>query len=176
MADETVEQDTGFQIEGGKARRGRPSRETREELARAQDREKFGEDFDPVAALQGMSFSQDLLPTPPKIEGFDLIWLTTNGISDTIATRQKAGYLPVHPDEIPGFAATIGQNPQGSAPIVKQNEMVLYKIRSDLQKRLMEHYHREKPMDSLRRMSKQYDEDRARFGRGGFAVFGRPDE
>lgn len=155
------------------ARRGRPPRESREEIAKDEARKKLGDNDDPIGAFEEMSFSEDLLPTPPKIPGFHLCWLTTNGISDSIASRQRAGYVPVHPDEVPGFAAV---NSQNASEFIQRNEMVLYKIRSDLYERLKTHYHGTKPMESVAQMSEAYAKHREKQGRHGMAVFGRPDE
>lgn len=164
------------EITADKPRRGRPPRESREDIARDEARSKLGEYDDPVGVFEEMSFSEDLLPTPPKIPGFHLCWLTTNGIGDSIASRQRAGYVPVHPDEVPGFAAVSGQNAQNTPEIIQRNEMVLYKIRSELHDRLKSHYHGAKPMESVRQMSEKYREYREKQGRHGMAVFGRPDE
>lgn len=91
-------------------------------------------------------WNQDVLPTPPKVEGWHYCWLSTTNSTDPIYKRMQKGYEPVRASEIPGFAqytATQGE----FEGCVSCNEMLLFKIPEELYQEYMLVMHYERPLD-----------------------------
>lgn len=91
-------------------------------------------------------FSEAVLPNPPSLQGQHLVWLTSNGQTDTIYKRQRIGYTPVRQSEMPGFDASNGQTLAGFDGFVTCNEMVLFKIPETRYQQIMALYHHKKPL------------------------------
>jgi hypothetical protein len=86
------------------------------------------------------------LPTPPAIPGFHQCWLSSTNSYDPIYKRMRMGYVPVRADELPGFEHLKMRSGEFEG-IVSCNEMLLFKIRSELYQEMMEYFHHEKPME-----------------------------
>ena len=90
-------------------------------------------------------WSQDVLPTPPKVAGWHFCWLSTTNSADPIYRRMSKGYRPVKADELPGFhqhKVTEGE----FEGCISCNEMLLFKIEEELYQDMMSYLHHELPM------------------------------
>lgn len=90
--------------------------------------------------------TNNVLPTPPAIEGFHLCWLSTTNSTDPIYKRQQIGYVAVKPSEVRGFEtyAVSGGQYDGC---VMCNEMVLFKIPNEVYMDIMGLYHHDMPLE-----------------------------
>lgn len=86
-----------------------------------------------------------LLPTPPELPGFHLVWLTTDNKKDSLENRFRLGYRLVHPNELPGFAMSSQKDSAVTSDRITVNEMVLAKIDLDLWKQDMIYLHHTEP-------------------------------
>lgn len=109
-------------------------------------------------------FDQTVLPSPPKMPGYHLCWLTTNSTYDPVHKRQRLGYVPVRQSEVPGFDASNGQSLAGFDGMVSCNEMVLFKIEESRYQSIMNHYHHKKPLESEEGVLGQMPKDGQRLG------------
>lgn len=91
-------------------------------------------------------FTQTALPTPPGLQGYHLVWLTTASQYDSIQKRQRLGYTPVRQSEMPGFDASNGQSLAGYDGLINCNEMVLFKIEQGRYQQMMAFFHHKKPL------------------------------
>jgi hypothetical protein len=118
---------------------------------------------DPVAKNRFReAMGGDILPNPPQIPGYHMIWLSTTNSQDPIYKRVRVGYVPVKPEEIPEFAhmrITSGQF-EGHLGF---NEMLLYKIDLDTYYSIMREFHHEMPLQDEERFG---DVTEMRDGRG----------
>ena len=88
--------------------------------------------------------SNEVLPTPPKRDGWHYCWLSTTNGSDPIYKRVQKGYEPVKSSEIQGFAQySVSQGEFEGC--VACNEMVLFKLPDELYQAYMNHLHYELP-------------------------------
>jgi hypothetical protein len=118
-------------------------------------------------------FSFDVLPDLPELPGFHLCWLSTTNGQDTIERRMQMGYTPVLAEELDEVLVT-----QGGAKrfhritgrhgeqenIVSCNEMLLFKIPLGRYRRIMQHYHDDRPLEdeaAIRHGIEQMAEDAA---------------
>ncbi len=104
---------------------------------------------------------QEVLPTPPKVEGWHYCWLSTTNSADPIYKRVQKGYEPVRSSEVPGFAQYQVQQGEFEG-CVACNEMVLFKIPEELYQDMMSFLHYEKPNEEeefLRANAKVQGED-----------------
>lgn len=105
---------------------------------------------------------QEVLPSPPKVEGFHHCWLSTTNSTDPIYKRVQRGYIPVKASEVPGFGAqftAVGGEFDGC---VSCNEMYLFKIPVQLYNDLMMIYHHDMPIEqeaSIRESVSRRDEE-----------------
>lgn len=88
----------------------------------------------------------DILPEPPKIDGWHLCWLSTTNVQDSIQNRMRMGYELVTADEVgPDFE--FGKVKEGQfANGVQIREMVLFKIPQDIYEAYMMHVHHNEPI------------------------------
>lgn len=89
---------------------------------------------------------QAALPDLPKIPGFHVAWLSTTHQSDTIPARQRIGYEPIKPEDVPGW----GFENQKSADFpgwISCNEMVAAKISIRLYEAYMRIAHHDGPLE-----------------------------
>jgi len=90
---------------------------------------------------------QEVLPTPPKMEGFHCCWLSTTNSTDPIYKRVQRGYIPVKASEVPGFGSQFTAQGGEFDGCVVCNEMLLFKIPVQLYNDLMTIYHHEMPLE-----------------------------
>lgn len=125
---------------------GRGDRGTQEDAARDSELDNLMSDAE-YEALVRAEFEQVSLPTPPKLNGWHLCWLTTTSQYDTISKRQRIGYRPVRTDEMPGFDPSNGQSLARYEGYVTCNELVLHKIPEAYYQKMMNFFHHKKPAD-----------------------------
>ena len=100
---------------------------------------------DRLAAIRN-DWTNDVLPTPPKVAGWHYCWLSTTNSADPIYKRMQKGYEPVRISEIPGFAQY--KVAQGEFEgCIACNEMLLFKIPEELYQEIMKIFHYERPME-----------------------------
>lgn len=95
--------------------------------------------------MMRQEWTQDVLPTPPKVDGWHFCWLSTTNSADPIYKRIQKGYTPVKVNELIGFTqqhVTEGE----FEGCVSCNEMVLFKIEEELYQDIMMYLHHELPM------------------------------
>lgn len=90
---------------------------------------------------------QEVLPTPPSIEGFHCCWLSTTNSTDPVYKRIQRGYVPVKASEVPGFGNQFTAQGGEFDGCIACNEMLLFKIPVQLYQDLMTIYHHEMPME-----------------------------
>jgi len=91
-----------------------------------------------------MSF--DILPQPPKIDGWHLCWLSTTNVQDSIQNRERMGYKMVNADEIGDDFSNDSVKDGKFAGGVQIREMVLYKVPQDAYEAYMMHMHHNEPI------------------------------
>jgi hypothetical protein len=97
-------------------------------------------------AMIRSEWNQEVLPTPPKIEGWHTCWLSTTNSADPIFKRVQKGYEPVRASDIPGFAQY--KVTQGEFEgCIACNEMLLFKIPEEIYQEIMRIFHYERPME-----------------------------
>ena len=89
---------------------------------------------------------QEVLPTPPSIDGFHLCWLSTTNSTDPVHKRMQIGYQPVKIAEVPGFEQYKIDGGQFDG-CVACNEMLLFKVPTDVYQDLMMIYHHDMPLE-----------------------------
>lgn len=89
---------------------------------------------------------QEVLPTPPEVPGFHLVWLSTTNSTDPIHKRLQMGYQPVKMSEVPGFEQYKVDGGQFDG-CVQCNEMLLFKIPMEIYQDLMAIYHHDMPLE-----------------------------
>lgn len=89
---------------------------------------------------------QEVLPTPPEVPGFHLVWLSTTNSTDPIHKRLQVGYQPVKITEVPGFEQYKVDGGQFDG-CVACNEMLLFKIPMEIYQDLMTIYHHDMPLE-----------------------------
>ena len=90
-------------------------------------------------------WTQDILPTPPKVPGWHFCWLSTTNSADPIYKRMQKGYLPVKASELQGFTQTVAGEGEFEG-VIACNEMLLFKIEEELYQDIMSYLHHELPM------------------------------
>ena len=95
--------------------------------------------------LMKQEWTQDILPTPPKVPGWHFCWLSTTNSADPIYRRMQKGYQPVKQNELQGF--TTNHVAEGEFEgVISCNEMLLFKIEEELYQDIMKYLHHELPM------------------------------
>lgn len=113
-------------------------------------------------AMVRSEWSQDVLPTPPKIPGWHCCWLSTTNSVDPIYKRMSRGYQPVRSEEIPNWKQ-YRVNEGEFEGCISCNEMLLFKIEEELYQEMMLYLHHELPMseeEMLKNNLKPVGEDR----------------
>lgn len=93
---------------------------------------------------------QEILPTPPDVDGWHFCWLSTTNNADPIFKRVRMGYEPVKASELPGFATQHQINGGEFDGCVACNEMILFKIPEELYQEIMLINHHERPLEEER--------------------------
>lgn len=92
-------------------------------------------------------YTQEVLPKSPELPGWHTCWLTTNSQYDSIQKRMRLGYVPVKAEEIPGFEHLHMKS--GEYPgCIACNEMILFKIPTDVYQEIMAEFHHHMPLES----------------------------
>lgn len=117
-----------------------------EDTERSQDLALFSEDE--LNKFIASEFEDSRLPSPPKIPGWHLCWLTTTSPYDPVQKRMRLGYVPVRPDELPGFQDPHAPKLEGfSEGYITCNEMVLFKIKEEVYQGIMRYFHHKRPLE-----------------------------
>lgn len=91
---------------------------------------------------------QEILPTPPKLPGFHVCWLSTTNSMDPIYKRMQRGYVPVKSSEVKNFAGASSVVKDGEFQgCISCNEMLLFKVEEQLYQDLMTIYHFDMPQE-----------------------------
>lgn len=90
---------------------------------------------------------QEVLPTPPKIEGMHCCWVSTTNSTDPVYKRIQRGYVPVKASEVPGFGTQYTMTEGEFDGCIACNEMLLFKIDKQTYNDLMTIYHYDMPME-----------------------------
>lgn len=101
--------------------------------------------LDERRAMMRQEWTQDVLPTPPKVPGWHFCWLSTTNSTDPIYKRMQKGYQPVRVGELKGFITTKVDAGEFEGCIAC-NEMILFKIEEELYQDVMKYLHHELPM------------------------------
>lgn len=91
-----------------------------------------------------------LLPVPPQMPGYHLVWLTTTNNKDTLESRARLGYTLVKPDELPDFKVSGQKDGQVTSDRIMVNEMVLAKISQKLWLADMTYLHDTLPRENMK--------------------------
>ena len=114
-------------------------------------------------AMLREQLNQEILPTPPKVDGWHFCWLSTTNNADPIYKRVRLGYEPVKASEIPGFATQHQINGGEFDGCVACNEMILFKLPEELYQEIMLINHHEKPLEEeamIRQAATKSEQDR----------------
>ena len=90
---------------------------------------------------------QEVLPTPPDVPGFHLVWLSTTNSTDPIHKRLQVGYQPVKITEVPGFEQYKVADGGQYDGCIACNEMLLFKIPMEVYQDIMMIYHHDMPLE-----------------------------
>jgi len=123
------------------------------------------ENTDTVRGAERYAMLRDvntLLPIPPEMPGFHLVWLTTTNSKDSLETRFRLGYSLVKPEELPGFCKNSQKDGELTTDRITVNEMVLAKIPMDIWKEDMIYLHHTVPNESAKNLK-----DSVRIGQDG---------
>lgn len=105
---------------------------------------------DPVRAEDfNLTLLNEVLPDLPEIPGYHVCWLSTTSQYDVINNRMRLGYVPVKPEDVPGFNYLAVKEGEW-AGVIACREMVAFKIKTDRYQAIMEHLHHDRPMEDER--------------------------
>lgn len=108
-----------------------------------------------IAAFRARQF-QYVLPDLPEMPGYKCVWLSTTAEQDTIRQREIDGYIPVHPDDIPGWNHP-GASDAGTPGTINVREMRAYKLPISLWREYMSINHHERPAAQDEKLLAQID-------------------
>jgi hypothetical protein len=102
----------------------------------------------------------DLLPKLPEIPGFHTCWLSTTNKNDTIRHRVRLGYVPVDPEkDIPAGERDMWKDLKLSsgdmAGLISVNEMIAYKVPTEIYEEIMLINHYERPLEDEEAMKQR---------------------
>lgn len=101
------------------------------------------------ASARRNEFLTNILPDPPELPGYKLIWLSTTNNVDTIQTRMRRGYVPVKLEDIPGYESWQIKSGDWTG-FVGVRECLLFKIPVKLWEEDMQYLHHQAPLDEER--------------------------
>ena len=115
-------------------------RADREESAREITEDRELSDSVRLEMIRGTG--QVILPNLPTIPGYHTCYLSTTNNADPIHRRMQLGYTPIKASDIPGFEYS-GLKAGEFEGCIAVNEMIAFKIRTDLYQKYMKelHYH-----------------------------------
>jgi len=102
------------------------------------------------------SLYQSALPDLPDLPGYHVCWLTTTNPRDSIHYRRSIGYVPVTPEEIPGWDY-ISLKTGEYAGMIGVNEMVAFKLPMRLYEAYMHESHHERPRQEEQKLADTAD-------------------
>jgi hypothetical protein len=91
-------------------------------------------------------WAANALPTPPAMPGYHLCWLSTTSSNDPIHKRMRMGYEPVKVSDVPGFEHYKMKSGEYEG-MVSCNEMILFRIPTELYQEMMSYFHHERPLE-----------------------------
>ena len=144
-------------------REGRESRAT-EDASRAAPEQSFVSAQERRRMFRN-EWTQESLPTPPDIPGFHTCWLSTTNGYDPIHKRLRMGYQAVTIDEVPGFEnyrVKAGEH----AGFIACNEMLLYKLPTEVYQDIMAELHHYAPQDEADKIRVQAEQQIGRDSNG----------
>lgn len=92
-----------------------------------------------------------VLPDPGELPGYKLIWLSTTNQQDPVQSRMRLGYTPVTPEEMPGFSHESLKS-AAMPGCIGVNEMVLFKLPTELWERYMREMYHDAPAEEEQRL------------------------
>jgi hypothetical protein len=95
-------------------------------------------------------FRQEVLPNLPPIDGYHVMWASTNNPRDPIIRRLQAGYQIVTAEDVPGFESLSTKTGE-YAGAIGINEMIALKCPDDLYRAMMKHFHHDLPREEEQR-------------------------
>ena len=127
-----------------------------EEASRSAPEDKFISKQDRRKMWSDEEWTQSALPKLPAMDGWHLCWLSTTNSYDSIDKRIRLGYIPVKPEEIPGY-----ENYRVKAGeyvgYIACNEMLLFKIPMDVYQDYMLEMHHDRPRDEADKVRVQVE-------------------
>jgi hypothetical protein len=90
-------------------------------------------------------FFQSALPDLPKIPGYHTCWLTTTNPRDSIQGRVRLGYVPVKPEDVPGWEYATMKTGEWQG-MIGVNEMLAFKLPQSLYEKFMHEAHYAAPL------------------------------
>lgn len=98
---------------------------------------------------------QSSLPDLPRLPGWHMIWLSTTNQYDSIVKRQHMGYVPLKPEDVPGWDSSHFSIKTGEYQgLIGWNEMVAFKLPQSLFEKYARHSHHDAPMEEERRLKR----------------------
>lgn len=116
------------------------------------------------------SLFQSALPDLPEIPGYHVCWLTTTNPRDSIHSRRSLGYVPVEPEEVPGWEYASHKTGE-YAGMIGVNEMVAFKLPLRLYEIYMREAHHERPLAEQQKLADTADFIRAQAKQMGADVY-----
>lgn len=101
------------------------------------------------ASARRNEFLSNILPDPPELPGYKMIWLSTTNNQDTIPERMRRGYAPVKMEDIPGYDSWQIKSGDWTG-YVGVREMLLFKIPIKIWEEDMNFLHHQAPLDEER--------------------------
>lgn len=95
-------------------------------------------------------FRQEVLPNLPPIDGYHVMWASTNNPRDPIIRRLQAGYEIVRGEDVPGFES-LSMKTGEYAGAIGVNEMIALKCPLELYQAMMSHFHHDLPQQEEQR-------------------------
>ena len=147
FGDERLKKDAGSDIRGARDAADSERMQDGNSLSDAERRKLLRNDW-----------VQEVLPSPPNVPGWHHCWLSTTNSTDPIYKRVQRGYIPVKASEVPGFGTQFIAKEGEFEGCVSCNEMLLFKIPSQLYNDLMTIYHHDLPTESEASIREKIDQ------------------
>lgn len=115
-----------------------------------------------------MTSFRSILPDIPPIDGYHVIWLTTDNVSDPLQNRINMGYEAIKPEDVPGWGDHMSMKTGEYEGYIGVNEMVAMKISLRLYHAYMTHNHYTQPQeeeDALSMATKSIEEQASQIAR-----------
>jgi hypothetical protein len=103
-------------------------------------------------------FTSSSLPSVPELPGYHLCWLSTNNQYDTIMRRVRLGYRMVRSTELPPGYSSLSIKTGEHEGGIATNEMVLFKIPTDVYQALMKTFHHDMPAEEQEKLKRTWEQ------------------